>query len=302
MTTNAQIADHLKKISQLFTIKNDAWKASAFARGADSVLGEQEQVTEKNVMKIDGVGKSLGATITEFINTGSSAKYNVLAEEIDPSCLTMLAVKGIGPKTAHKFYTEGGIKNLDELVAAWEAGKIDPRFDEAMKQALENKGARVVYYIAKGLADTIQAELEKSPDIQRLQTCGSFRRRLSTVKDLDFVVSLKPGTDSAKIIETFCGLGKVINKGETKAAIWYTLGGVTMQADFLVVPDESFGAAIQYFTGSKDHNIEVRGLAQKMGYKVNEYGIFKGDEKVGGLNEEDIYNILNIPMPKPEER
>jgi len=167
MTTNAQIADHLKKISQLFTIKGDAWKASAFARGADSVIGEVEQVTKENVMKVDGVGKSLGATIVEFIDTGSSAKFDALAKEFDPSCLTMLVVKGIGPKTAHKFYTDVGIKNLEDLVAAWEAGKIDPRFNDAMKQALENKGARIIYHIAKGLAETIQAELVKSPDIQR---------------------------------------------------------------------------------------------------------------------------------------
>jgi len=308
MTTNAQIADHLRKISNLFVIKGDKMRAGAYARAADTVLLEEQPLVANEAVtsKVSGIGKSIKGTILEFFLTGTSEKFKALADEFDPECLSMLLVKGIGPKTAYKFSKEEGIKNFDQLVKAWEAGKLDPRFGEGIKQALERQGGRIEYHQALGLAETVQDLLLMHHDevINRIQMCGSLRRKKTSIKDIDFVVSGKHPEDAKTIIDTFVTLGKVINHGDTKAAIWYTLGEITMQVDLLVVPDESFGSAIQYFTGSKEHNIEIRTLAHGKGMKVSEYGIIDiaSGKTLGGKNEEDIYNILGIAMPKPEDR
>lgn len=304
--TNAQVADHLRKVSNLFVIKGDKMRAGAYARAADSILTEEQSVSEHLDRKIPGVGKSIFESIYEFCAEGSSAKFDALATEFDPECLTMLLVKGIGPKTAYKLSTEDGIKNFEQLVKAWEEGKVDQRFGDGIKQALERHGERVEYNLAQGLATSAFSYLNEvhNKDIHRMEMCGSLRRKKASIKDIDFVVSINDKHAAERLIDTFTTMGRVINKGDTKAAIWYTLGEITMQIDLLVVDDESFGSAIQYFTGSKEHNIEIRTLAQSKGLKVSEYGIHSiaDGKKLGGKNEEDIYNILGIPMPKPEDR
>jgi len=297
---NRLTAQHLRQLSTLYQIQSNTWRSRAFTQAADGVENFGEPITVENVTSIAGVGKGISRTVLEYQDTGSSLKFNELAQEIDPQCLTMLVVKNVGPKTAWKFYQDG-IKNFDELVIAWKAGKLDPRFDEAMRQAIDKKEARLNKYTARKMADTMLSVMKQQDGVIRAEVAGSVRRKKETSKDIDILVSGKT-KDRSKFISAFTKLGKVINVGDKKSSIWFTLGENTIQADLLVVPDSSFGAALQYFTGSKAHNIDVRSKAQRLGYKVNEKGIFKGTKKIGGKNEEDIYNILNIEMPKPEDR
>lgn len=298
--SNALVAEHLNKIATLFQIKGDKWRSSACLRAAEQVAGFGEVITKDNVTDIPCVGAGLAETILQFETTGTSDKFKKLAKEVDPQCLTMLVVKGLGPKTAWKFYQDG-VKNFDQLVKFWEKGKMDARWDEPMRQALAKKEARLSFYVANHMGEVVLEKVSKVSGAIRASLCGSVRRKKETIKDLDILVSAKK-KDQKGIIQAFTKLGKVINQGDTKASIWFSLNENTIQADLLVVDDESFGSALQYFTGSKEHNIEVRKLAQKNGFKVSEYGIFKGQKKVGGKDEEDIYKILGIEMPNPENR
>lgn len=297
---NRLTSQHLRKIATMYQIQGNQWRSRAFKQAADGLDIFDEPVTDKNVLSVTGVGKGISRSILEFQENGTSLKYDELSEEIDPQCLSMLSVKSIGPKTAWKFYQEG-TKNFDELVEVWENGKLDPRFDEPIRQALNKKEERVNKYTARMMADTVLSVLKKQSGVIRAEVAGSVRREKETSRDIDILISGRQKNRS-DFISAFTKLGKVINVGNTKSSIWFTLGETTMQADLLVVSDASFGAALQYFTGSKAHNISVRAKAQKMGYKVNEKGIFKGTKKVGGKNEEDIYDILNIDMPEPKDR
>jgi len=297
---NSLISQHLRQISILYQIQGNTWRSRAFTQAAEGVESFDELISDKNVTSIIGVGKGISRSILEYQKTGTSLKFDELSKEIDPQCLSMLAVKSVGPKTAWKFY-QNGIKNFDEMVVAWKKGKLDDRFDEPMRQAINKKEARINKYTAKKMADAMLAALKLQEGVIRAEVAGSVRRGKETSKDIDILVSGKTSARSG-FISAFTKLGKIINVGDTKSSIWFTLGENTIQADLLVVPDNSFGAALQYFTGSKAHNIEIRARAQKLGYKVNEKGIFQGTKKVGGKNEEDIYNILNVKMPSPEER
>lgn len=301
MNQNYLIAEHLNKIALLYQIKDDKWRATATSRAAENVGRYRDPITVENATKIDGVGTGLAETIAEFQRTGTSEKWKALSEEIDPQCLTMTVVKGIGPKTAWGFY-QVGVKNFDSLVRYWKKGQIEDRWDEPIRQALARKEARVPHMTAAHLAYTILDSVRAQPGVIRSAVAGSVRRLADTSKDLDILVSAATKKERLALIKTFCQWGKVINQGQTKASIWFTLGETTMQADLLVVSDDSFGAALQYFTGSREHNIQVRAKAQELGYKVNEFGIYRGRTKVGGAKEEDIYNVIGMTMPAPEDR
>lgn len=298
---NEIISEHLKTISILYQIKGENRRYSSYARAAEILSTHNELITKDNVIQIYGIGKSLAQTILQFQETGTSDKYQELVKEIDPQCLSLLLVKGIGPKTAWKFY-QSGIKNFDQLVSLWEAGKIDQRFSDGIKQAIERKGSRIHGAIVQVMGDNLLQTLNARKGVLRASLAGSVRRKKETSKDLDIILSAAK-EEKQNILDFFSKLGKEINKGETKSSIWFTFRGTTIQTDLLVVDDESFGAALQYFTGSKEHNIKIRSLAQSKGFKVNELGIWdKNGLKLGGKNEEDIYNVLGIPMPNPEER
>ncbi len=298
---NEQLVQHLRDISHLYQIKGEAWRGTACARAADNVESFRKKITPDNVNDISGVGKGLAETILEFQKTGTSSKYVYLAEHVDPQCLTMLAVKGIGPVAVRNF-TQIGIMNFDDLVEAWTAGKLDVRFDEAMRQAMARRGMkRIPRDIAQTMAAALLAIMKEQKGVTRISTAGSVRRLKETSKDLDVLISAKV-KDRPGLIEAFSKLGPVINKGVAKASIWYTLGDNTIQADLLVVPDNSFGAALQYFTGPREHNIELRSLAQTKGFKLNEWGIYQNGRKIAGKNENDIYKALGLKMPPPEQR
>lgn len=296
--SNRLVAEHLRLISLMYNVEGEYMRGRAYANASEAVKNHKEELIAGRMPRILAVGNSIEKTICAFLVTGSSARYRMLAERVDPQMLTMLIVKGIGPKIAKSFY-DSGIKNFDELVKANEEGKIDPKFSASIKQAQTSKGERINHRMALAMGEAILGKMKSLKETIRAEIAGSIRRKKESSKDLDIVCSSE---NPEKLLDVFCSLGDVINRGEHKAFIWFTLDGKTIQADLLVVDDDSFGAAIQYFTGSKEHNIEVRKLAQSKGMKVNEKGIFRGEEKLGGKNERDIYDILEIPMPEPWER
>lgn len=243
------------------------------------------------------------------METGKIVDHEKLKRDIPMSLLELLSIPGVGPKKAKLFYERLGIKSVRELEEAAKKG---------MLAGLPGIGSKTEEKILKGislwrksrerrslgrilpLAQEIIAKLSESPYVRKISAAGSLRRMKDTVKDLDILVV---STEPMEVMERFVSLPfvmEVLGMGPTKSSI---LTKDAFQVDLRVVPEESFGAALQYFTGSKNHNIHLRQIALKMGLKVSEYGVFKEDnEKIAGYTEEEVYNALGLPWIPPELR
>jgi DNA polymerase (family 10) len=221
----------------------------------------------------------------------------------------MLVVPGIGPKTALKYYAEG-IKNFDELVVAAHAGKLKDKVRDAVLFAVKKE--RVPHDEAKILAQEVIFQLRNQGMIPMLamkqyEVCGSIRRNSVDSKDVDIVGCVADKKNVDAILDEFVKLGTKISRGENRASIRFTHDGRMMQVDLWLVPPESYGSALVYATGSKDHNIELRKVAIRKNMVLNEYGIFRlanGEvaEKLGGSNEQDVYRVLSLGYQEPWER
>jgi DNA polymerase (family 10) len=231
-----------------------------------------------------------------------------LKKEVPGSALAMMRVQGLGPKRAALIFKELNVSTLDELRAACEAHKVrelkglGAKTEEAILAGLAfaaEAGKRVYWSEADVFVQEILAHMRKCKAVEQIEAAGSYRRGRETVGDLDF---LAVGSDVAAIMDhmaAFPGLAEVLGRGPTKLNGRLRSG---MNLDLRVVPAESFGAAMQYFTGSKDHNVIVRGRAKDHGLKVNEYGVFRGDKLIAGRSEKEVYDALDLPLFPPELR
>lgn len=315
MPSNAEIADAFDQIADLLEFQNaNAFRVRAYRNAARTIGNLSEPLTaiaadpQRKLTDIDGIGDDLAGKITTLIDTGSLPMLVELQSQIPQSVLALLRVAGLGPKKAAALHKELGINSLDELRQACLDHKV---------QALKGFGAKTEATILAGLdlastaqertlwaeADelvvAIRAHLLELPGIKQLEAAGSYRRGKETVGDLDFLVTAAYGADVMDRLAAFGGVEQVIARGETKMSVRLRSG---MQVDLRVVPPESFGAALQYFTGSKEHNVIVRGLAKDRGLKLNEYGVFRGEEYVAGRTEADVYAALDLPCFPPEMR
>lgn len=235
-------------------------------------------------------------------------KYEELKVDVPESLIDLLDIQGLGPKTLQLAYKEFGVKNLLDLHRVIENGflaKLPGMGDkkiENIKRGIKLFQAsqdRILLGFALPKVEELIAQLQKIPDVSKISPAGSLRRLKETIGDIDILVT---GKDGRKIIDYFVYLPQVkeiLAAGETKGSI---ITEDEIQVDVRVVEENSFGAALQYFTGSKAHNIKLREIAQKKGLKINEYGVFKGEEKIGGRNEEEVYEALNLPWIPPEIR
>jgi DNA polymerase (family 10) len=310
-----EIAAIFIKMAEILEMQDVAWKPQAYRVAARSLEDLDKDVTEiykkgglKAIEEIPGVGEGIGKKIIEYIETGKIKEFEKLKKSLPSGLLEMMNVLGIGPKKAKVFYQKLGIKNIKELRKAAQAGKIHelPMFKEKTEEnILENiklykgKKKRIPFKTANKEATKILNILKKVPGVKRCIGAGSLRRKLSTIGDIDLLVT---SSQPKKAIDKFTkvpGIKKVLAKGQTKAVI---ILNNNLQVDLRVIPDAEFGAALQYFTGNKGHNILLRRIAIKKGYKLNEYGLFKGKKRIAGKTEKEIYNKLGLKMPKPEKR
>ena len=315
MPTNAEIADAFDQVADLLEFQNaNAFRVRAYRNAARTIGNLSEPLTAiaadpaRKLTDIEGIGDDLAGKITTLIDTDSLPMLVELQSQIPQSVLALLRVAGLGPKKAAALHKELGINSLDELRQACLDHKV---------QALKGFGAKTEATILAGLdlastaqermlwaeADelvvAIRAHLLELPGIKQLEAAGSYRRGKETVGDLDFLVTAAYGADVMDRLAAYGGVEQVIARGETKMSVRLRSG---MQVDLRVVPPESFGAALQYFTGSKEHNVVVRGLAKDRGLKLNEYGVFRGDEYIAGRTEADVYAVLDLPCFPPEMR
>jgi DNA polymerase (family 10) len=223
----------------------------------------------------------------------------------------ILSIEGVGPKKVRLFHDSLGIRSVADLEAAARAGKLRglPRMSAGVEEKLlkaieahQSRSGRFLLSWAEQVVERLAAMIRQLPGVQRVEPAGSFRRRRETVGDLDFLVACE---EPESVMDRFAGCGELIARGETKCSIKLTSG---IQADLRVVPEESFGAALHYFTGSKAHNVEVRTLGVKAGLTINEYGVYQllpdgsAGRRIGGEKEEDVFSALGLPWIPPELR
>jgi len=263
-----------------------------------------------------GIGKSSLAKIQEFVASNRVTAHEELLERIPPSLLELLHVPGMGPKGVKAVYEGLGVKGIDDLKRVVEDGSLAtlPGFGEKKAAAiqrgiefLEKSTGRIRLDQAMEAAEMVCACLRDLSGVKRVEAAGSLRRRAETIGDVDILVAVSKGKTASKtspqqIIQSFTEapfVDRVLASGDTKGSAIIQTETAPVQVDVRVVPTESFGAALQYFTGSKQHNVRLREIAIKSKLKLNEYGLFEGDTRVAGATEEEIYKKLGLDPVAP---
>jgi len=308
---NQEIAKILYEIADLLEIEGVEFKPRAYRRAAqniESLSVDIEELYKKGQLdKIPGVGKSIAEKIKEYLETGKVRKLEELRKKIPVDIESLSAVEGLGPRMIKTLYEKLGVKNLDDLERVCRerrlrrlkgfGEKLEKKILENIQLVKQRQQQRFLLGFVLPEANAIVEELK--PYVKKISLAGSIRRRKETIGDVDI---LAVADEPEYVMDLFTGLKrveKVLAKGKTKSSV-RLYGGI--QVDLRIVEEESFGSALQYFTGSKEHNIEVRKIAIKHGYKLNEYGLFKGEEKIAGKDEEEVYKALGMQWIPPELR
>ena len=310
---NSTVARIFGEIAALLEVKGaNPFKIRAYRGAAEVVATSAERVTElevRELIELPGIGKDLAAKIREIADTGTSTYHAELLEEFPPSILELLSLQGVGPKTVATLYGTLNISSLDELASAARDGSLrelkgmGARKEALILKAIEERqrsAGRHLMPKAAATADAMVRHLTEQVPGTTIDVVGSLRRGSETCGDIDL---LAPGGDAA-VTEAFTShplVERVLGHGETKASV-IVQGG--FQIDLRVVPTDSRGAAQQYFTGSKPHNIALRDRALQRGLKLNEYGLFRteDDERIAGETEKGIYDALGMAYTPPELR
>ncbi|MEK7464692.1 MAG: DNA polymerase/3'-5' exonuclease PolX [Patescibacteria group bacterium] len=313
--SNQDIARIIHEIAVYLEMQEIAFKPRAYEKVADIIDGLEESVSEiykrdglKALQEIPGVGASIAEKIEEFLKTGRLKYYEELKKKIPVDLESFSGVEGLGPKGILKLYKKLGVKTLGDLESTAKAGKISKlegfgkKSEENILKGIEfvkTSGGRIILGYAMPQVREIESQLNRLKGVEKLVVAGSVRRRKETIGDIDMLVI----SDNSKfVMDYFISMPEVLRvfaHGDTKSAIKLKSG---LDVDLRVVPKESYGAALNYFTGSKNHNIALRELAIKKGYKLNEYGLFKGGKQVAGDSEESIYLALGLVYIEPEIR
>ncbi len=310
---NKEVADIFNKVAALLEIKGDnPYRIRAYQKAAQTIealtADVEELAKQGKLEKLPGIGPDLASKIKEILKTGTLPLYEELKKDVPLILLNFLEIPGLGPKKVKVLYEKLGITNIEELERACKAHKIAklPGFGwkteenilKGIKLFREKTGRKPLGEILS-LAEEIIETLKKESPVENIAVAGSIRRRKETVKDIDILItSIQPEKVMKKVTELSL-VEEVIAFGETKTSVRLKTG---IQMDVRVVEPDSWGAALAYFTGSKAHNIRVRELALEKGLKINEYGVFKGDTKIAGKTEEEVYASVGLPFIYPELR
>jgi len=310
---NRELADIFSEIADLMEILGeDAFRVSSYRRSA-RIIGEQGEdvadlLASGKLAELPGIGSGTIERVRQFIETGKIPIHEELLAKVPPGLLELLRIPGLGPKTAALVWRRLGVTSVDELSDALEAGKVaelpgmGEKKAEKIRQGirfLAAAGGRTPLGVARPAALDLAERLKNLPGVARVEIAGSLRRWCETIGDIDLLVQAAEGEAVLKAFTEFPRVREVIGAGETKASVRIEGG---LQVDVRVVPKASFGAAWQYFTGSKAHNVRLRELAVRKKWRLNEYGLFAGETPLAGEDEEGIYRALGLPWVPPELR
>lgn len=318
---NRKLADVLKKIADLLEIEGVQWKPQAYRKAAGIIENNPEDIKQvystrgkTGILEINGVGPSIADHIVEFLETGKIGKYENLVSETPASFSELLRIEGLGPKKLKILNKKLNVKSLEDLKQAIRSNHLAnlQGFGRKTQQNLRESIAtyekghdRMLIHRAYAISQEIIEHLKKSANPKQIIAVGSLRRMKETIGDIDILaVSDRPKSLMSAFVE-MNNVERILNKGKTKSSIVTTEG---IDVDLRVLPLNSYGSAMQYFTGSKQHNIQLRNLAMEKGYKLSEYGLFiKGDSSrdskiVAGKTEKEIYSALGLHFIEPELR
>ncbi len=311
---NADIAAIFEEIADLLEIQGaNPFRIRAY-RNAARTLGELSQdartLVEKgeDLKRLPGIGDDLSAKIREIVATGSCSPLARLRKELPPAVAELLKIPGLGPKRVKALYHDLEVQTVEQLYRAARDGRIRalPGFGEKTElnilQAVEahvSQARRFKLAVAAQYAEALRTYLAAVSGVKQVTIAGSFRRMRETVGDLDILATAMPDSPVMQRFTAYDEVAEVLSAGAKRASVMLKCG---LQVDLRVVAEESYGAALQYFTGSKAHNIAIRRIAQKHGLKVNEYGVYRGEARIAGENEESVYRAVGLPYIPPELR
>jgi DNA polymerase (family 10) len=311
---NQAIAAAFEKIADLLSLQDaNPFRIRAYRNAARVVGGLQTDLgalvaAGKPLPKLPGIGADLSAKIREIASTGHSALLEEMQRQVPPAVADLLQLPGLGPKKARALYQELHVQTLPQLLRAAKDGRVrtvggfGARTQQRLIEAIENRLSKAKRYKladATAIAQSLEAYLRAMPQVREVLVAGSLRRARDTVGDIDLLAVAEDGKGVCARFAQYPGTTERISVGDTRASIVLQNG---MQVDLRVVTAQSSGAALLYFTGSKSHNIALRNLALARGCKLNEYGLFRGSERIAGETEESVYRALGLPWIAPELR
>jgi DNA polymerase (family 10) len=315
MMKNQELAKIFYEIADYLKMDNVAFKPFAYQRAAMGLesLGEgvesiYQREGKKGLENIPGVGKNIAEHIEEYLKTGRLKYYEKFKKKMPMDLEEIIAIEGVGPRKAKTLYQKLKIKNVKELEAAAKAGKIARLFgfgEKTEKNILEGiaflKRSKGRFLLGEILPEVkeILGKLKTLKEVEEISVAGSVRRMKETIGDVDILITTKNPKKVMDFFVSLPGITKIWVKGPTKSSIRLEQG---FDVDLRVVQGKSYGSAIQYFTGSKEHNIATRRLAMEKGLKLNEYGVFQGKKMIAGWTEESVYRVLGLPWIEPELR
>ena len=326
MSKNSEVAKIFREIAFILQTADEKksepniiFKIRSYNKAADEIQNLSSEIGDiykkdklKGLLKIPSIGKAIATKLEEYITTGKIHYYDELKEKLPVDVSQFFGLEGIGPKTIKTLYSNLGIKNIPDLEKAALEGKIRsiPGFSQKKEELILKKiqffrksGGRRLIGEVYPLVRRIEERLSGNTGVKQAVAVGSFRRMKETIGDIDYLVSVISEKDGNNIIDYFVNMPEVkeiIGRGSSKAFVKLNNG---IDADLLVVPEESFGAAMQYFTGSKEHGVAMRKIAISEGLRLNEWGVFdKQNHRVAGATEEEVYRILGLEWIPPEMR
>jgi len=312
--SNDDVARVLTEFADLLAIvADDPFKPRAYEKAARAIGGfpdELRDLDDAGIRAIPNVGKSIAEKVRSVLETGTFPELEELRAQVPSGVRAMTAIPGFGPKKAMVVYRELGIDGLEELVAAARDGRLrglkgfSAKTEENVLQGVERAQrdtGRVTIDVAMGVAETLLERLRAIPDVGRADLAGSLRRMAETIGDVDLLVA---SGSPAPIMDAFTGyedVDQILARGETKSSVVTRSG---LQVDLRAIPNEAWGAAMIYFTGSKAHNVRIREMAVRKGLKLNEYGLFdvETDGSIAAETERDVYERLGLPFIEPTLR
>jgi DNA polymerase (family 10) len=315
---NKEIARVLLETADLMEIAaEDGFRIRSYRNGATAIEGYPERIVdilrdpERKVTDIPGIGKGLAQVLAEIAERGSCERRDVLVAKFPPGALEFLKIQGLGPKSIAVIFEHFHIGTIDELERLCQEQKLRglPRMGAKLEEKVlrsiagyRQRTGRYLLSYAEGVAAELSEVLRQVPGVDAVTAAGSLRRGRETVGDLDLLVTGPSATGALDKFVAWPQVEEVLARGENKASA--KVGREGLQVDVRALLPESFGAAMQYFTGSKDHNVAIRMRAVKMGLKLSEYGLFRvaDDSRVAGQTEEGIYRALGLPWIPPELR
>ncbi len=311
---NDDVAQIFERIADLLEIEEEnPFRVRAYRNAARVVRDLPKEVRAMvgegyDLTELPGIGADLAGKIREIVTTGECTMLHELEQKTPPALATLLKIPALGPKRVRALYDGLGVQSVDELAEMAKSGEIHqlPGFGELTEQrilrsieALRGHEGRYRLAVAEQYAGPLVSYLKAIPKVEEVILAGSYRRGKETVGDLDVLVTAAPGSEVMDRFVAYPEVVKVDAKGPTRATVILRSG---LQVDLRLVPAESYGAALHYFTGSKAHNIAIRKLGQERGLKINEYGVFKGDERVAGDTEASVFACVDLPFIPPELR